>query len=130
VKVTLVPVQKILFASELVRVGTGKGFTVFVIPEEVDEQLLASVTITLTTWPFVRELVVYVVEAPFCTLTPATLKLNKTPPEAVKVTDVPAQNELSASELTSPAEGSAFIVTVTAVRVLLTQPDVVFRAAA
>jgi hypothetical protein len=130
VKVTLVPVQKILFASELVSVGTGKAFTVLVIPAEVDEQLLASVTITLTTCPFVKELVVYVDEAPFCTLIPPTLKLYKTPPEPVKVTEEPAQNELSASELESPAAGNAFMTTVTGVLVLLTQFDVVFLVAA
>ena len=72
--ITLVPAQKILSASELVRVGVGTGFTVFVMLSEVAEHPLALLTTTLTTWPFVSKLVVYVVKAPFCWLIPPILK--------------------------------------------------------
>ena len=63
--VTLVPVQKTLSASELMRVGLGRGVTILDIPAEVPEQLPAFVTITSTICPFVSEVVVYVIEAPF-----------------------------------------------------------------
>jgi hypothetical protein len=53
----------------------GIAFTTFDILPEVVEQPLALVTITLTAWPFINVLVVKFDEAPFCTLTPATLKL-------------------------------------------------------
>jgi hypothetical protein len=58
VKVTFVPVQKILLLSELERVGTGRGLTVFVIEDDVAEHPFASVTMTETICPFTRELVV------------------------------------------------------------------------
>jgi hypothetical protein len=48
------------------------------------------------------------------------------PPPAVNVTLVPEQKALSASELVNVGVGKAFIVTVTAVLVLLTHPVVVF----
>src|SRR5664279_2057807 len=117
----LVPAQKILSASELVRVGVGVGFTVFVIAAEGVVHPFAFVTITFTACPLVREVVVKVVNAPFCTLTPPTLKSNVVPPPAVNVILVPAQKMLSASELVSVGTGNGFIVRITAVRVLLTQ---------
>ena len=74
VKVTLVPAQKMLSASELVNVGVGIGLTVFVIFDEVAEHPFALLTITFIIWPFVNKLVVYVAEALFCTLIPPILK--------------------------------------------------------
>jgi hypothetical protein len=58
----------------------------------------------------VSELVAYVEPGPFWTLIPPTLKLNNEPPDAVKVTGVPAQNELSASLLDIDAAGSGLTV--------------------
>jgi hypothetical protein len=62
-------------ATELVRVGTGRAFTVLVIPAEVAVHPRALVTITSTICPFVRVVVVKVARTPFWMLTPATLKL-------------------------------------------------------
>jgi hypothetical protein len=61
--------------SELVSVGTGRGLTVLVISEEVDEHPLASVTVTETLCPLVSVLVVNAGEEPLCTLVPLILKL-------------------------------------------------------
>jgi hypothetical protein len=65
VKVTLVPVQKILSGSELVSVGDGNAFTVFIIGDDVDEQPFELVTTTSTICPFTSEFVVYVDVEPF-----------------------------------------------------------------
>ena len=46
--VTLVPVQNVLSASELVKVGVGSALTVFVIPDDVAIHPFALVTITST----------------------------------------------------------------------------------
>jgi hypothetical protein len=46
-------------------VGAGRAVTVFVIPDDVATQLFSFVTMTLTTCPFVRLLVVYVDRGPF-----------------------------------------------------------------
>jgi hypothetical protein len=75
VNVTLVPMQNVLSASELVSVGVGSARTVLVIPVDVAEHPFAFVTITSTIWPVVSVLVVYVADAPFCTLALLTLKL-------------------------------------------------------
>jgi hypothetical protein len=56
--------------------------------------------------------------------------LNSVPPVAENVTEVPIQNELSASELVSPGTGKEFIVTIMGVLVELTQPDAMFLVAA
>ena len=53
-------------------VTPGVGFTVMVIPELSAEQPAALVTFTVTIWPSSNVEVVYVVEAPLCTLTPLT----------------------------------------------------------
>ena len=60
----LVPAQKILSASELIRVGVGVWFTVFVIAAEGAVHPLVLVTITLTACPLVSVFVVYVAEIP------------------------------------------------------------------
>jgi hypothetical protein len=110
--VTLVPPQKVLSASELVRTGVGKILTVLTIFVEVALQPLELVTITSTDCPLVNVVVVKVVDALFCTLKPSTLKLKLVPPPAVKVTLVPAQNILSASELVSTGTGKSFTITI------------------
>jgi hypothetical protein len=63
-KVVVVPALTVLFGS-----------TVTTIVEEVLLQPAALVTMTSTIWPLVSVVVVYVVDAPFCTLVPFTLKL-------------------------------------------------------
>ena len=62
VKVKLSPEQIVM--SELVRVATGSGLTVLVIEADVAVHVPFDIT-TSTTCPFVREVVVKVVEAPF-----------------------------------------------------------------
>jgi hypothetical protein len=53
----------------------GKGFTKFCITEDVAVHPFEFVTITSTPCPFINVLLVYVADAPFCTLVPPTLKL-------------------------------------------------------
>jgi hypothetical protein len=75
VKVTEVPAQNVLSGSELVSVGVGRGFTVFMMLAEVAVHPAPVVTKTSTACPFVSVVVVNVFEAPDCTEEPATLKL-------------------------------------------------------
>jgi hypothetical protein len=75
VKVTEVPAQNVLSGSELVSVGEGRGFTVFIMLADVAVHPAAVVTTTSTACPFVRVVVANVFKAPDCTEDPATLKL-------------------------------------------------------
>ena len=126
----LVPEQNVLSGSGLESVGAGKVYTVLVIAEEVAKHPLEFVTITSTIWPLVSDVVINVFEVLFWTLVPFILKLKLVPPPAVNVTDVPEQKILSASELESVGEGRAYIVTITAVRVVLEHAVVMFLAIA
>jgi hypothetical protein len=65
VNVTLVPIQNVLSASELVNVGVGNELTVLFIPADVAEHPFELVTTTSTPCPFRRVLVVYVDDDPF-----------------------------------------------------------------
>ena len=65
VKLTLVPAQIESSASLLTMLATGVGATVVVMPELRVEQPDASVTLTVTTWPFKKVVVGYVLTALF-----------------------------------------------------------------
>jgi len=54
-----VPAQNLWSASELISTVEGKAFTLFNIPEDVAAHPLVFVTITSTTCPSARVLVVY-----------------------------------------------------------------------
>ena len=73
----------------------------------------AVVPIILTIFPFVRVLVTYVLDAPDCWAMPFTLnsKLVAVTELAVKVTLVPVQIRLSASELTIVTTGGSDTMT-------------------
>ena len=58
VKVTEVPAQIVLSPSLLVRLATGRGFTVVLMPALVTVQFAAEVTVTVTTSPLLNPLVV------------------------------------------------------------------------
>jgi hypothetical protein len=71
------PLNAVVAPTQTLKVPVivGKAFTVLIIPELVAVQPDALVTITSTTCPLVKLAVVYVVDAPFWTLEPSTLKL-------------------------------------------------------